>query len=109
MKKIVHYSNAEYRKPSKKELYEHYIHGGVTMKWLEGHYGVSDHIIKRWLKGYGIRKYQQYKLLDEMAIYTLKESGFSFEEIAKVLDRKADTMLRLYNKHKAWLEQDNAE
>ena len=104
MSKIRYYDNAD--RPPKKELCEHYLDGDMSMDWLSDHYGVTLNIIRRWLDDYGIRKSRQYTRLDDRAVYTLKQNGFSFDEIATVFNTFKPTVQNRHKKYLEWLEDD---
>lgn len=107
MNKIRFYDNA--KRPPKKELYNHYAKAKVTLAWLSDHYNVTERIIILWLRDYKITKKRLYTRLEDRAIDQLRTAGFSYDEIAKVLDTFKATVIRRHKSYLEWLEQDNGE
>lgn len=90
-----------YERPPKKELYDHYIYAGATIKWLASHYHVSERTVKSWLKHHGLKKQGKNDLISR-AIYTLLRQGFSGRDVATLLDT---THTAVYRANEAYEKQ----
>jgi len=82
-------------KPTKKELHDEYILSDANMADIAEARNVTVHIVKRWLKDYGIRKRSTQSETWKRAVYVLIQNGFSGDQVAELLDTTKPTAFKI--------------
>ena len=91
--------------PEKGELYDNYIELGLTIAQLSEEYHVSERVVKRWLKAYGIKKHGSDMTLNRAA-YVLLNNGFSGRDAATVLNTTHTRVYAMSALYKKWRKRN---
>ena len=95
----------KYDVPPRADLVDRVYELGLTRKQIAEEYHVSEGVVKRWFKLYGIGRETVDPLLYRAA-YVLTENGFSGREAATVLNTTHTRVYEFKRRYKNWREQN---